>query len=82
MKFSPFDTDKMLEKQKIKINPVCLPESSFPDEDKVGFVIGMGLNFQKTCRTNGGGPEIYKACAPGMLNIVKGSLDKILLQVL
>ena len=51
--------------KKTKINPVCLPESSFPDENQVGFVIGLGLMFQQTCRTNGGGPEMYKQCAPG-----------------
>ena len=53
--------------KKTKINPVCLPESSFPDEDQVGFVTGLGLKYQQTCRTNGGGPEMYKRCAPGKI---------------
>ena len=51
----------------LKINPVCLPESSFPDEDQEGFVAHLGLQFQNTCRTNGGGPEMYKQCASGKL---------------
>ena len=69
LKFKPFDHSswgrKDTEDKRTKINPVCLPESSFPDEDQVGFVIGMGLHLQATCRTNGGGPEMYKQCAPG-----------------
>ena len=28
-------------------------------------MLGLGLQYQKTCRTNGGGPERYKQCAPG-----------------
>ena len=69
VKFKPFDHSrwgkKDKEDQRTKINPVCLPESSFPDEDQVGFVVGLGLRYQPTCRTNGGGPEIYKGCAAG-----------------
>ena len=51
-----------------KINPVCLPESSFPDEDQIGFVIGLGLRYQPDCKTNGAGPEMYKQCAPGKMS--------------
>ena len=69
VKFKPFDYSKWGKKDEddkgIKINPVCLPESSFPDEDQVGFVIGLGNMYQDTCRTNGGGPEMYRQCAPG-----------------
>ena len=65
VKFKPFNHSTWGKKDN-KINPVCLPES-IPDEDQVGFVIGLGLKYQDTCRTNGGGPEMYKQCAPGKL---------------
>ena len=66
LKFKPFDHSTWGDKEeKPKINPICLPDNSFPDEDQVGFVVGLGLRYQPTCRTNGGGPEIYKGCAPG-----------------
>ena len=60
LKFKPFDNSTWG-----KGNMICLPESSFPDEYQVGFVVGFGLRFQRNCRTNGGGPEIYKQCASG-----------------
>ena len=64
----PFDYSTWGQKNNSKdqINPVCLPGSSFQDEGNDGFVIGLGLQYQKTCRTNGGGPERYKQCAPGV----------------
>ena len=32
-----------------------------------GFVTGLGLERQDTCRTNGKGPEIYSTCAFGSI---------------
>ena len=47
---------------------MCLPESHVLDEDREGFVAHIGIKyFQQACRTNGGGPEMYKQCAPGKL---------------
>ena len=67
MKFDkPFDSSTWgTDRNKHGPNPVCLPSSSFKDEGSEGFVLGLGLEYQKTCRTNGGGPERYKQCAPG-----------------
>ena len=71
VKFKPFDHSSWGKKEddyrRIKINPVCLPESSFPDEDQVGFFGHLGLGYLQTCRTNGGGPEMYSQCAAGKL---------------
>ena len=32
-----------------------------------GFVVGWGTEIQKTCRTNGKGPEVYTKCAKGVM---------------
>ena len=50
---------------KFKLNPVCLPTSSFEEEDTVGFMIGLGC--QEDCKTNGAGPARYKKCATGVV---------------
>ena len=64
----PFDSSKWgTDSNKNRPNPVCLPSSSFQDEGSEGFVLGLGFEFQKTCRTNGAGPERYEQCAPGKI---------------
>ena len=45
-----------------RINPVCLPSSSFQDEGDVGFMVGSKKGLTASCTTNGGGPERYKKC--------------------
>jgi len=49
------------------IFPICLPDSSYNETDKISFVTGLGLERQDTCRTNGKGPEIYSTCAFGSI---------------
>ena len=41
------------------------------------MVIGLGLMYQKTCRTNGRGPERYKKCAPG----TKGGIVQVVVSM-
>ena len=39
-----------------------------------GFVTGWGTMFERTCRTNKKGPEIYSTCAYGFSYMFKGKL--------
>ena len=37
------------------ICPICLPDKSYDEMNKIGFVTGFGLMFQQSCHTNGAG---------------------------
>jgi len=58
------------------IFPICLPDSSYDEINKLSFVTGWGLEQQKTCRTNGKGPEIYSRCAFGSVWTDKSGAKK------
>ena len=74
------------------IFPICLPDSSYNEINKIsmdqkirqayhsilpqGFVTGLGLERQDTCRTNGKGPEIYSTCAFGSIYTEKDRKTK------
>ena len=49
------------------LRPICLPDQKYKEYDKVGYVMGYGNVFQKSCHTNSMGPEFYTPCAPGFI---------------
>jgi len=58
------------------IFPICLPDNSYNEINKISFVTGWGLEYQSTCRTNGKGPEIYTTCAYGSVYTDKKNRTK------
>ena len=52
---------------KTALRPICLPDQKYKEYDKVGYVMGYGNVFQKSCHTNSMGPEFYTPCAPGFI---------------
>ena len=84
-----FDLLEEKDMEKYKISPICLSSSIKDDKGKgdnslskqiidqllAGYSVGLGMEKQQTCLTNGNGPDIYQQCGKKTMYSYKGTVS-------